>query len=144
MFLFLQGAHYDLAVSSENMREKYTTKEDSDGYGAEDKDGTEQDNEEQTNDETKTTEAKLKVMEEKYAELKQNYVNSLKEIKTLKEKLKQKENGTENGLEGSEKVSDTFDEEKTLLILNQKVSNKHVPKVHLNLSSNAPSASLHS
>ena len=79
MYLLLQGAHYDLAVSRESMNEKYTTK---DGYNAEEEE------DELPRDEPKTTEDKLKDLEEKYAELKLNYVDSLKEIKTLKAKLK--------------------------------------------------------
>ena len=80
MYLLLQGAHFDLAVSRESMNEKYSTK---DGYNAE-----EEEEDEPPRDGPKTTEDKLKDLEEKYAELKLNYVDSLKEIKTLKAKLK--------------------------------------------------------
>ena len=83
------------------MNEKYATK---DGYSAEEEE------DELPRDEPKTTEDKLKDLEGKYAELKLNYVDSLKEIKILKAKLKKVDIESRNTPEESNTDNDNLEE----------------------------------
>ena len=126
MFLLLQGAHYDLAVSRESMNEKYSTK---DGYNAEEEE------DELPRDEPKTTEDKLKDLEGKYAELKLNYVTSLKEIKTLKAKLKKVDIESRNTPEESNTDNDNLEEVTNIVKLKsygfKKTSPQNAPESQL-------------
>ena len=80
MFLLLQGGHYDLAVPEVSITEKYLINvSDGDDEGEGDNTG--------SKEPPKTTEEKLKDMEEKYELLKQAYMESLGEIRSLKSRL---------------------------------------------------------
>ena len=95
MFLMLQGGHYDLAVAEASITEKYLTNV-SDG-----------DDEEEAEESTakvnpKTTDEKLREVEKKYVLLKEAYSESLREIKSLRQKLNKGEHGSNEFLDDSD------------------------------------------
>ena len=112
MFLLLQGAHYELAVPKDSIKEKYTIElednNDDQGYKAEDED----DDLEQ--EPPKTTEQKLEDMEKKFNKLKNDHIKSLDQIKSLKIRVKSLTNQL-SAQKDSDNDNSTTEDEDTLL-----------------------------
>ena len=104
MFMLLQGAHYDLAVAAEDITGKFSnldgSKNDEDGYKAEEEEVNPNQIDPMTNDE------RLRFLEVKYAKLKEEMIKIKQENRSLKSQLKEKK---EKDQSSSDQESETYD-----------------------------------